>query len=111
MVEAPPLRSHRRSPLGRWPIVAVGAAALVLAALLVVSPHPTGMMVAALLSVLGAGVALAFARRRSPSAGDTPRIDSPPAQAPPFAAILEALPDPILLIAGRDADDPADRRF
>ena len=68
--------------------------------------------VLAALAVGGAGVF--FNRRKAEAVGVQPDVSAQPvakAVEPPFAAILDRLPDPLMVIAAEEADDLTGRRF
>ena len=97
-------------PLGLWAAVLIGPVAL-LGLGLTGGANATGAIVAGLAS---GGAALLLARRVLRYAADP--IAPAPAPAvvdrpPPFALILETLPDPLMVIAAEEADDLTGRRF
>jgi two-component system phosphate regulon sensor histidine kinase PhoR len=45
------------------------------------------------------------------SPSPTPQLEAPAEDRPAFAALVESLPDPVLVVVAHDANDPADRRI
>ncbi|AYV45537.1 ATPase [Caulobacter flavus] len=96
---------------GAWTAVAAGPAALV-AMTALGAARPGVALPAALLLGVGGAILLRRLRRRlddavlslAPAAASADR-------APPFAVILENLPDPLMVIAAEEADDLTGRRF
>lgn len=105
----------RRRPA--WPVLVAGGsgvaglAALALAGL----AHPAAVLVCIL--VVGVVTALQAARfRRDLRAAEVAAVDlapSPGAHSPilPYTAVLNALPDPVLVISAQEPDDLTGRRF
>ncbi len=100
-------------PLGPVLIVA-GAGALVIGALVVGGRLDLGSAVVAGLFVLGLGALVGW-RAQLRFAFDAERVVAAarPAHesAPPYASLIDALPDPLLLIAADEPDDLTGRRF
>ncbi|WP_425996972.1 sensor histidine kinase [Caulobacter sp. DWR1-3-2b1] len=109
--EQQPIRSLARSVGGvTLPVLVGPAAILVLAATGAAQPVPAWL--AAIASGLG-GLYLS-ARHRRIQAENQPAAALAPSAArdlPPFATILERLPDPLMVIAAEEADDLTGRRF
>lgn len=94
-----------------WPILVGPGAILGLMVLGLAQPIPAALTAA---GAAGAGYWLAKrdqARRAPPSRSDmlAPTVVSE--DIPPFAAILDRLPDPLMVIAAEEADDLTGRRF
>jgi two-component system phosphate regulon sensor histidine kinase PhoR len=98
------------TPVGLWAAVLLGPAAL-LALAMAGGANPGAASVLAIASTAG-GV---FLTRRALRTNTDSRVSVPiPAaveQPPPFGLILEALPDPLMVIAAEEADDLTGRRF
>ena len=108
----PPTRSGGASTtmIGVWAAVLVGPAAL-LALALAGGANPA----AAVPTAAASGAAGLWLARRALRRPDDRTVPTPvPAavdQQPPFALILETLPDPLMVIAAEEADDLTGRRF
>jgi two-component system, OmpR family, phosphate regulon sensor histidine kinase PhoR len=94
-----------------WRLIAVSAAGvaapLAMAAAGVASPAPA-VVVALAVGAACFGVAVQSRPRRP--AQPEPPVESPRTSGP-FSAVLEQLPDPLLLIEGGPRDEPTSRRF
>lgn len=105
-----PQTDPRRDPAGApWSLWIGPGALLGLAVSGLAEPMPA---VLAALAVGGAGVFLN--RRKAVAAGVAPNALAQPVAKPvepPFAAILDRLPDPLMVIAAEEADDLTGRRF
>ena len=103
-----PARADASAP---WSLLIGPGALLALAVLGLAEPMPA---VLAALAVGGAGVFL-NRRKEARTAGVEGSILAQPtvtaAEQPPFAAILDQLPDPLMVIAAEEADDLTGRRF
>lgn len=108
---APPRR--RESPF--WPIVAAGAAGLVaIGALAALQRVDAAGAVAALIFVAAAtALVLIQADRRAEADAEAlaPERDRASGEAPPYAALINALPDPILVVSAAEPDDLTGRRY
>ena len=111
LANTPPDSPESRAANAFWLILVGPAAILVLAALGMAQPGPA--FVAALAA---AAVGWWFLYRpgakttsTEAGAGSTPAVSVE--TAPPFAAILDRLPDPLMVIAAEEADDLTGRRF
>src|SRR5258708_33360934 len=105
----PPGPAPPRRPVGERALIILGAAGAA-APLALWALGQTGaaaaMGAAAAVTLIGLGAWLARARESGRDGG--PAAEPPPsrgARAPPFAAILEHLADPVLLVAGGDQLD------
>ena len=95
-----------------WRLIAITAAAGVAAPLAMAaagdaSPAPAAI---AALAVGAVGLGLAI-RSRAPRPRSRLRPSNSPRPSGPFVAVLEQLPDPLLLIEGGPRDEPTSRRF
>ena len=110
LANTPPDGHQSRRATAFWPIMIGPGAILGLAAAGLAQPVPA---VIAALAAGGAGYVLS--RRSEPTALPATRAALVPAAAtedlPPFAAILDRLPDPLMVIAAEEADDLTGRRF
>ena len=111
LANTPPDGHESRRPSALWPVLVGPGAILGLAAVGLAQPVPAVIVAAA------AGGAGYWLSRRA-EAADAPVILgaalTPAAAAeeiPPFAAILDRLPDPLMVIAAEEADDLTGRRF
>ena len=105
------IRNLTRSAVGAaMPVLLGPAAILALAALGAAQPGPA---VAAAIATAGGGLYLSARIRRAQAEALRPAALAPAATAslPPFATILERLPDPLMVIAAEEADDLTGRRF
>ena len=105
------IRNLTRSAVGAaLPVLLGPAAILALAALGVAQPGPAA---AAAIATPGGGLYLSARTRRAQEESLRPAASAPAATAslPPFATILERLPDPLMVIAAEEADDLTGRRF
>lgn len=94
-----------------WPILLGPGAILALMAMGAAQPFPAA---AAATAAAGAGYWLAKrdqARAAPPTAGAPLTPVAATEEIPPFAAILDRLPDPLMVIAAEEADDLTGRRF
>jgi two-component system, OmpR family, phosphate regulon sensor histidine kinase PhoR len=97
-----------------WPALSVGAMGVAAIIGMAVSGLADGIAASGLASLLfAATLATAWWSRERQAArvvpNETPRIV--PAYVPPYAHILDALPDPVLVITGDEPDDLAGRRY
>ncbi len=96
-----------------WPIVLTGGAGCAAVAVLAMVYRVWPADVALALVVVA--VVTGFAIVRGAASGDhaggraAPLADDSP-DAPPYASLVEILPDPIIVISAREADDVTDRR-
>lgn len=101
-----------RRDVALWIIVAAGAALTgalaALAAAAETAPRAAGLTGAFLILALVLGV-LAARRLTAPTAQERVAIVGAPA--PPYAAVIEAAPDPMLVISGLEPDDVTGRRY
>jgi len=111
LAQTPP-DGHDSAPAGAfWPVMIGPGAILGLAVAGLAQPAP------ALIAAAAAGAAGVFLSRRSGRRRPLPLpgVVLAPAVAaeevPPFAAILDRLPDPLMVIAAEEADDLTGRRF
>jgi len=83
--------------------------------LALLATHPSLPVALGAAALVGAAVlAVANSRPRPSRTSDAPAVrgEATAAEfAPPFTLAIEILPDPILLVAGQDPDDLIDRRF
>jgi two-component system phosphate regulon sensor histidine kinase PhoR len=110
----PPENTHA-APLSPWPIVAAGAAGVlaIAAVALIQRIEPLVALVAAGL-VTGATALCTFAADRSGEARYRALMRSAAIRAgepPPFASLVDALPDPILVVSATEPDDLTSRRY
>lgn len=107
-----PLDGPQRSRTdARWSLWLGPAALLGLAVTGLAEPAPA---VLAALAVAGLGLFLNRGRETEPSGRAAMVVAAPDAKnepTPPFAAILDRLPDPLMVIAAEEADDLTGRRF
>jgi two-component system phosphate regulon sensor histidine kinase PhoR len=105
--------SRREAPL--WPILTAGGAGLAVVAALALFGDVGGLgAVAAMVFVAGAtAVSLIVADRRAEAdeEADASSALSPAPEAPPYSALINALPDPILVISAIEPDDLTGRRY
>ena len=105
-------KRYRSGPVTTWPFIVVAAMG-VLAPLALIPIHaaPPGPAAAAA-AVVGLGyLILAFMTARSslaPAVSASQKVESPEG---PFAAMIDQIADPILLIEGGARDDQSSRRF
>jgi two-component system phosphate regulon sensor histidine kinase PhoR len=113
MTESPP-----PSPIGFRPrpwrlaaLIALGAAAPLILALLGQAPLAAAASTAAVVAAIGG--ALLFAGRPARPPPPPPPVELPVERpwTPPFGAMLDRLADPILLIQGGEREDLSGRRF
>lgn len=99
---------------------ALGGAALPLvvgpAAILCLAATGAAQMGPAMLAAIATAAGGLYLSARSRSAEVSPLASAtlaptPPSSAPPYATILERLPDPLMVIAAEEADDLTGRRF
>ncbi len=92
-------------------LAAAGAAAAVILALGAGGELSTPASVGAAILVVGLGW-LIGGRAATPTARDDPPAMEPGrSEPPPYASLVDALPDPVLVIAAHEPDDLAGRRF
>lgn len=92
-------------------LAAAGAAAAVILALGAAGqlPYPPAVAAALLVVALGGWIGL---RAATPAAQASPPTPEPGrSEPPPYASLVDALPDPVLVIAAQEPDDLAGRRF
>lgn len=108
--QTPPDAPDHRVASAFWPVLIGPGAILGLAVVGMAQPAPA--LVAAVVSG-AAALALSRPRRRarvpSPIPGAVPAVAAE--SGPPFVAILDRLPDPLMVIAAEEADDLTGRRF
>ena len=110
LAPTPPDGQDRASATALWPLMIGPGALLGLAVTGWAQPAP------ALIAAVLAGAAGVYLSRRS-RRGPPPPPGTPAAPvaaietAPPFVAILDRLPDPLMVIAAEEADDLTGRRF
>ena len=115
MLSASP-QDDRTAPHSRaWPIVAAGAVGVLAIGSVALAEHvaPLAAMTAAL-TVAGATVLCVFATDRSGERRYREILREAAARAgepPPFASMINALPDPILAISATEPDDLTSRRY
>ncbi|MDB5457233.1 MAG: ATPase [Caulobacter sp.] len=114
-LDPPPSPAHppssRRPSRRPWPEALIGPTAiLLLAAAGAARPGPA---VAAAIILAVASYYLAWRRTAGSSGSGVAFAQTPPPvdRDPPYAAILENLPDPLMVIAAEEADDLTGRRF
>ncbi|ADG12287.1 PAS domain-containing protein [Caulobacter segnis] len=106
-----PEGSESRRPSAFWPVLVGPGAILGLMAVGMAQPFPAAVAATA---AAGAGYWLAKRdqARQAPAATGAPLAPVAATEAiPPFAAILDRLPDPLMVIAAEEADDLTGRRF
>jgi two-component system phosphate regulon sensor histidine kinase PhoR len=93
-------------------LVAAGAGAAVIGALAASGRLEAGPALGAALLVIGLGW-LVGQRADAARSLPTPAIEAEPGRSepPPYASLVNALPDPVLVIAAHEPDDLAGRRF
>ncbi|HJV44045.1 sensor histidine kinase [Caulobacter sp.] len=111
LANTPPDGSESRRPSALWPVLVGPGAILALAAAGLAQPIP-----AVIVAAVAGGAGFWLSRRSEASdVPATPRTAFAPTVAaeeiPPFAAILDRLPDPLMVIAAEEADDLTGRRF
>jgi two-component system phosphate regulon sensor histidine kinase PhoR len=109
-------RAPNDLPAGGLSILVLAAAGASAPLLLAVSGHASPTTASALAIALGALGAALFIRRMAKSPSDldrsAPGIDAVPEGVdPPFAAMLDGLPEPILLITGREMGGLSGQKF
>jgi len=113
MTESPPPSPTgvRSRPWRLAALVALGAAAPLVLALFGQAPLAAAAATAAVVAVIGG--TLLFVGRPEPSPRPPPPVEIPVERpwTPPFAAMLDRLADPILLIQGGEREDLSGRRF
>ena len=111
LANTPPDGQESRRPGVPWPVLVGPAAILALAATGLAQPVPAVIVAAA------AGGAGYWLSRRGQAVDAPAALGAPLApvtsaeEIPPFAAILDRLPDPLMVIAAEEADDLTGRRF
>ncbi len=109
LANTPPDGHESRRAGAFWPIMIGPGAILGLAVVGMAQPAP------ALAAAVASGVAGALLSRRSERRAARPVATLAPAaiveEAAPYAAILDRLPDPLMVIAAEEADDLTGRRF
>jgi two-component system phosphate regulon sensor histidine kinase PhoR len=109
----PPIPSSSRRQTAQWLIAAAGAAvvAAVFALAAAAERAPTAASVTAGCLMLALALGLMAARRLStPTAFERAAMESARAE-PPYAEAMEAIPDPILVVAATERDDVTSRRY
>jgi two-component system phosphate regulon sensor histidine kinase PhoR len=112
---SPPTQETRAQDGSHWPIIAAGATGLVAVLVLALVGRLDALaVVAALTAVAVVTGACVFAADRSGTvryhalrSASVPGAGEPP----PFRALVDALPDPILVISATEADDVTSRRY
>lgn len=96
-------------PLGLWGAVLAGPAALLALTAMGAANASVATPLALVSGAAGYGLVRRAMRRSAvqPVAAPAPTVFDPP----PFGLILETLPDPLMVIAGEEADDLTGRRF
>ena len=111
LANTPPDGTERRRASAFWPSM-IGPG-VILGLAVVGQAHPVPAVLAAAASG-GAGWWLSR-RMGGPAESQPPGVGLAPAatveEVPPFAAILDRLPDPLMVIAAEEADDLTGRRF
>jgi two-component system phosphate regulon sensor histidine kinase PhoR len=109
----PPTEHARLIESSAWPIVAAGgvglAAVVVLALWARIDPVTT--LTAAGTVVLATAICVAAADRRSEARYQELRAAAREGEPPPLGAVVDALPDPILVISAYDPADLTSRRY
>lgn len=110
-----PLAPHRRHEGPLWPVLATGTAGLAaILALAVLGLADPAAAITALVLVAGAtAMVLIAADRRAEAEADAaaPAAAGASGEAPPYAALINALPAPILVISASEPDDLTGRRY
>ena len=114
-MSAPP-RQDRPAPLSRaWPIVAAGAVGvLAIAAVALTQQGPWVAAVTAALAVAAVTALCVFVTEHSRDGRYRDGLREAAVRAgepPPFASLINALPDPILAISATEPDDLTSRRY
>ncbi len=109
----PPRTGASQAPL--WPTVGAGACGLVVLAVLTAfqALAPGAALAAAVVLVAATGL-LAFASDRSAEARYAAVVEAAEqrtGQAPPYASLINALPDPILVVSAVERDDLTSHRY
>jgi two-component system phosphate regulon sensor histidine kinase PhoR len=112
--QPPPDDAHAAQP-SAWPIIAAGAAGLVALAVVALGQRLDPLIGASAAAIIGGATAVCvFAADRSGEARyrqlmreQAQRMGEPP----PFAGLVNALPDPIVVISALEPDDVTSRRY
>ena len=112
----PPSPEDRRRPQGpAWPIAAAGAVGVLAIVAVALTQHVAALAaVVAAAAVAAATAAFVMATDRSGAARYRELIREASARAgepPPFASLINALPDPIMAISATEPDDLISRRY
>ena len=104
-----------RNSLPIWTaLTSAACGALVLGALVVLHRLDLESAVAGITLVLAAGALIGWGGASGMGDSDdlaSPRNTDDQGGAPPYAALLDALPDPVLMVTGLEPDDPTGRRY
>ncbi len=113
--QPPQTSSPRRGEAPLWPTLAAGGAGLAVVAAFALQGMVAGSgAVAAMVFVAGVtAVAVIVSDRRAEDEQDprTPAATPGAAEAMPYAALINVLPDPILVVSGLEPDDFTGRRY
>jgi len=110
-----PPEDHSTAGVGAWPIVAVGAiGVLVILVIALTQRLEPSVTIAGLLAIGVATAVCVFAADRSGEARYRSLRRASAIQAgepPPFASVVNALPEPILVVSATEPDDLTSRRY
>lgn len=114
-MSATPPDSTRNNQSTAWPIVAAGAVGVVVIGVVAAAQRldPVTALIAAA-AVAGATAVCVFAADRSGEARYRELMQAAATRAgepPPFASLVNALPDPILVVSATEPDDLTSRRY
>jgi two-component system phosphate regulon sensor histidine kinase PhoR len=110
----PPQDETRLIDASAWPIIAAGAVGLITVVALALLKHLDPLTAAAAAAVVTSATAVCvFAADRSGEARylEMRAAASGVAEPPPFGSLVNALPDPILVISATEAEDLTSRRY
>ena len=110
LAQTPPDGQDRASATALWPLMIGPGALMGLAVTGWAQPAPA-LIAAALSAAAGLYVSRRPRRRPAPPLGAPAAPAAAVEAAPPFVAILDRLPDPLMVIAAEEADDLTGRRF
>ncbi|WP_411286441.1 ATP-binding protein [Phenylobacterium sp.] len=115
LLQPPSLMAPRKREASLWPVVAAGFAGLAsILALAALQRLDAPAAVAALLFIAATtALAMIVADRRAETdaADEAPQVARGAGEAAPYATLINALPDPILVIQASERDDLSDRRY